>query len=311
MRFANIRPARVLVLLLAALLLAGCGSVVDKIGSAAIVGGTRIPDSAVRSWFDAVLQKEPDAKNQLQQQGQLGALGRQIATLEVQQVLLNQAAVTEHLPVDQQAIDAAVAQMGGPQKATAGKIYTPQNVSDEARAQLIATELGQKYLDRLSVTFDYTQAANRQEAETKANRMAQGVQQAEALIASDSANGVPAATNQQLRAADNSQIAAGTPLFGAPQGTVMAFQTDQQSGQWIVVRLLNRTDTPPATPAAPAQSDPQTLQGFGLQLLGLTADRVGVQLSPRYGVWDPIALAAAPNEGQTLGIRLLPPPPAD
>lgn len=311
MRFAIIRPVRVLTLLLVATLLAGCGSVAGKIGSAAIVGGTRIPDSAVHSWFDAVLRKEPDAKNQLQQQGQLGALGRQIATLEVRQELLNQAAIAEHLPVDEGAVQASIAQMGGPQAAAAGKIYTPQNVADEVRAQLIATELGQKYLPRLSVSFDYTEATNRQEAETKAARMAQSVQQAEALIASDAAKGVPAAPNQQLRAAENPQIAAGTPLFGAPPGTVMAFQTDQQSGQWIVVRMLARTDTPPPTPAPPAQSDPQTQQGFGLQLLGLTADRVGVQLSPRYGVWDPVALSAAPDAGQTLGIRLLPPRPAD
>lgn len=304
MRFAIIRPARWLALLVLTLLLAGCGTVVNEIGTAAIVGKTRIPDSAVKSWFDAVLQKEPDVKTQLQQQGQMGALGRQIASLEVQQELLNQAAVAEHLPVDERAVRNLIAQMGGPQAATAGKIYTPQNVADEARAQLIATELGQKYLNRLSVTFDYTQATNRQEAETKANRMAQGLQQTEALVASDSSQGVPAATNQQLRASDNPQIAAATPLFGAPQGTVLAFQTDQQSGQWIVVRVLSRRSD--LTAAKPAQADPQTLQGLGLQLLALTADRLGVQLSPRYGVWDPVALGAAPNTGQTLGIRLLP-----
>jgi hypothetical protein len=305
-RFAIIRPARLLVLLFLTLLLAGCGTVVNEIGTAAIVGNTRIPDSAVKSWFDAVLQKEPAVKTQLQQQGQMGMLGRQIASLEVQQELLNQAAVAEQLPVDDRAIQDMIAQMGGPQGATAGKIYTPQNVGDEARSQLIATELGQKYLSRLSVTFDFTQATNRQEAETKANRMAQGLQQTEALIAADSGNGVPAAANQQLRAADNAQIAAGTPLFGAPPGTVLAFQTDQQSGQWVVVRLLSRrTDL---TAAQPTPADPQSLQGLGLQLLALTADRVGVQLSPRYGVWDPIALSAAPNTGETLGIRLLPPP---
>jgi hypothetical protein len=305
-RFAIIRPARLLGLLLLTLLLAGCGTVVNEIGTAAIVGPTRIPDSAVKSWFDAVLRKEPDVKAQLQQQGQMGALGRQIASLEVQQELLNQAAAAENLPVDEQAVQTMIAQMGGPQAATAGKIYTPQNVADEARSQLIASELGQKYLDRLSVTFDYTQATNRQEAETKANRMAQGLQQTEALIAADTGNGVPAATNQQLRAADNPQIAAATPLFGSPQGTVLAFQTDQQSGQWVVVRILSRRVDPGS--GKPAQADPQTLQGLGLQLLSLTADRVGVQLSPRYGVWDPIALGAAQNAGQTLGVRLLPQP---
>jgi hypothetical protein len=298
------RPARVLATLAAAaLLLAGCGSVSDKVGAAAFVGNTRIPDSAVQSWFDAVLQKEPRLKPQLEQQNEMGTLGRKIASLEVQQELLRQAALAEHLTVDEKSIDDAVAKMGGPQAATAGKIYTPANVRDEARSQLLAVELGRKYLDRLAITFDYTQASNRQEAQTKAQRMAQGQQQAAALVAADRQAGVPSSVGQQLRAADNAQIAAGTPIFGVPPGTVVAFQPDQQSGQWLVVRVEDRrTEAPSPTPVA-GHTDPQILQEFGMQLLGMTEDRVGVQLSPRYGVWDPLAFGAAPNQDQTVGLR--------
>jgi hypothetical protein len=287
-----------------ALLLTGCGSVTGKIGTAAIVGNIRIPDSSVKSWFDAVLRKDPVLADQLQGQGEMGALGRQIASLEVQQELLRQAALRYHLPVNAQSVDDVVARMGGPRAASEGQIYTPRNVADGVRAQLIVTELGRAYLNRLAITFDYTQAANRREARVKAERMAHDPQQAAALVAADSAEGVPAATNQPLRAADNPGIAAKTPIFGAPPGTVLAFRPNQ-SGRWLVVRILTRH----AGPAGPASRvDLETVQEFGWQLLGMTENQVGVRLSPRYGVWDPIALAAVPNQEQTTGFRLFPPP---
>lgn len=48
----------------------------------------------------------------------------------------------------------------------------------------------------------------------------------------------------------------------------------------------------------------QLEQQFGARLLGLTAQRTGVELSPRYGVWDPVAVTAVPEEEQRSGFRL-------
>ena len=48
------------------------------------------------------------------------------------------------------------------------------------------------------------------------------------------------------------------------------------------------------------------MQAVGAQLLRVTAQRIGVQLSPRYGVWDEIALSAAPSAGETIGIAFQP-----
>ncbi|MCI2420690.1 SurA N-terminal domain-containing protein [Saccharopolyspora sp. K220] len=288
----------------AGLLLAGCGSGPSQVGAAAIVGDTRIPVTEVQSWFTEVLAKEPDLKPQLQQQGQLDELGRQLASQLVRQELVEQAARDERLAVGDQQVNDLINQLGGPQAATAGKIYTPRNVREMARTQLLATELGRKYFDGLAVSFDYTQATTRREAEEKAHRMAQGPAAAAALVEADSRSGVPAATGQQLRAADSPQLAAATPLFGAQPGTVLAFESEPNSGQWLVVLIKERrADAPAAAPGA-GSADDQTLQGVGMQLLGITADRVGVRLSPRYGVWDPVGLSAAPNEGETTGFRL-------
>ncbi|WP_188984640.1 SurA N-terminal domain-containing protein [Saccharopolyspora thermophila] len=303
MRFRT-RHGRLLASIAAAgLLLAGCGTGPSQAGAAAIVGDTRIPVTEVQSWFGQVLDKEPGLRPQLRQQGQLDELGRQLAAQLVREELVEQTARAERLVVTDQQIDDLINQMGGPQAATAGKIYTPQNIREMVRTRLLTTELGRRYFDRLSVTFDFTQATTRREAQEKAQRMAQGPDSAAALVDADVRAGIPAGKDRRLRAADSPQMAATTPLFGARPGTVLAFEPEPHSGQWLVVLVKERRTDEAPTPAA-GGADDQTLQRVGTYLLGITADEVGVRLSPRYGVWDPVNLTTAPNENETTGFRL-------
>ncbi|QGK72012.1 hypothetical protein GIY23_03530 [Allosaccharopolyspora coralli] len=298
------RPGRLFVALAAAgLLLTGCGTGPGQPGAAAVVGGETIPVSDVRSWFDGLLAKEQGVKPELQAQGQMDDVARNIATLTVREKLAERAARAENITVSDNRVSEEIAARGGAEAATRGQIYTPRNFRDGVRAQLIATELGRKYADRLAVTFDYTQATTRSDAEHKARRMAAGAEETRKVIAEDAAAGLPAMEGERLRAAETPEVnalAAATPLFAADPGTVLAFQ-GQQAGQWLVARITERrTD---ARGPAPAPMDQETLQALGTQLLALTGERVGVELSPRYGVWDPIALATAPNEGETTGFR--------
>ncbi|MER7078332.1 SurA N-terminal domain-containing protein [Saccharopolyspora kobensis] len=286
----------------AGLLLAGCGSGPSQAGAAAIVGDTRIPVTDVQSWFTEVLERQPEVKPQLREQGAMDDLGRQLASQLVRQELLEQTAREERLTVTDQQVAARLGELGGPEAATEGMIYGPQEAGEMVRTQLLTAELGRKYVDRLAVTFDLTQASTRREAEEKARRMALGPQQAAELVAEDKAAGLLAGTDQQLRPAESLQLAATTPLFGAAPGTVLAFEQTPQSSQWLVVRIKDRR-----VDAAPQQVngvEDGALQQFGTYLLGITADRTGVQLSPRYGVWDPVSLAAVPSAGETTGFRL-------
>lgn len=308
MRSVIFRPGRLFVALTAAgLLLSGCGSSAGQPGAAAVVGGEAIPVSDVKTWFTDVLAKEEGIKPQLQKQGQMDDVARQVATLAVRQELAERAARDENIVIPDAKVDQEIAARGGAEAATAGQIYTPENFREGVRAQLIATELGRKYADRLAVTFDYTQATTRKDAEAKARRMARSPEEAAKVIAEDAGAGLPAQTDQRLRVSDTPEsnaMAAATPLFAADPGTVLAFQGQKQSGQWLVARVKERrTDV---LGPVPAPLDDETLQSVGTQLLGLTGDRVGVELSPRYGVWDPIALATAPNAGETTGFRFAP-----
>lgn len=302
MRFVIPRSSRLLASIAAAgLLLSGCGSGPSQAGAAAIVGDTRIPVSRVQSWFQDVLEKEPELKAQLQENDQLDELGRQLASYSVQQELVREAARAEGISVGEQEITELVDSMGGPREATRGKIHTPEQIRDAARTQLLATELGRKYLDRLAITFDFTQASTREEAESKASRMSRGPEQAAELIEADRRAGVPAGVDERLHAAENVQLAGATPLFGAEPGTVVAFEPRPQSGQWLIARIEDRNTEAPARKPVAAQVDDQTLHAVGMRLLGVTADRLGVQLSPRYGTWDQVGMGAAPNEGETRG----------
>ena len=293
----------------AGLLAAGCGT--GQPGAAAVVGDTRIPVDQVQSWFTEVLAKEPGLKDQLRQQGQLDDVGRRLASFTVQHELIRQTAQAEGLQVDEARVTRAIDEMGGPQAATQGTVFTPENLRDSARLQLLTGELARKYVDRLSITIDYTQAGTRGEAEAKARQLAQGPEQAEALIAADRAAGLRAVSGEQVWAGDQgAQMASETPLFGTPAGSAVAFELQPQSGQWLVALVRKRDTTTPAPVQVAGRLDDPTLQKIGAKLVGITADRVGVQLSPRYGVWDPVALSAAPNANETVGFAIAGPPPA-
>ncbi|GAA4612483.1 SurA N-terminal domain-containing protein [Saccharopolyspora hordei] len=290
----------------AGLLLAGCGSGPSHAGAAAIVGDTRIPVTEVQSWFTELLDRQPDIRTRLEQQGALDDLGRQLAGQLVREELVERVAREERLRVTDQQVAERIRQLGGPEAATEGMIYGPHEAGEMVRTQLLTAELGRKYIDRLTVTFDLTSASNRREAEEKARRMAQGPEQAAQLVAEDKAAGLLSGTDQRLRPAESLQLAAATPLFGAAPGTVLAFEQTPNSGQWLVARIKDRAVDPAAPPQLAGSAAEEALQQFGTHLLGITADRVGVELSPRYGVWDPVSMAAVPSEGETTGFRFLP-----
>ncbi|ASU79946.1 hypothetical protein CDG81_18645 [Actinopolyspora erythraea] len=308
MRSVIVRP-RLIVALLAACLLAGCGSQPSRVGSAALVGDQAIPVSTVEQRFDAVVRDRPRLREQLEQQGREDDLARQIAAFTVRQKLADVAAGRQNLHVSEQEVTEWVQQQGGPEAATEGTIFTPAEVRSVARSLLLMRELGSKHLSNTSVVFDYTSATSRAEAKRKAQRMARGPEQAAELIREDKADGGSAGSGRELSAANSPSFAARTPLFAAEPGTVLAFPGPGQrsAGQWLVARITERhtgngegqSDTPSL-----GRQGAQLTQAFGARLLGLTAQRVGVELSPRYGVWDPLELTAAPEKGQTTGFRI-------
>lgn len=284
-------------------LLAGCGSGPSQFNSAAIVGDRAVPLDEVQQQLDTVLAKEgPEAKAQLQEGDQLDDVSRQIVSLEVQHELLTITAQREQLSVDEQQVTQLVEQLGGAEAASRGTIYSAENFRERARDQLLAVELGRKYLPRLAVTVDYTTADTRAAVEQRVAQLsAAGPAGARALIRDDVESGGAAALDQRIVAARNPSFAS-APVFGVQEGTVVAFPSDQQAGSWLVMVVTDRSTTNgDAQPAGTDGLDQSLLAAAGLRQLAMTAGQVGVRINPRYGVWDRVSLQAVPNPEEKTG----------
>ena len=281
--------------------LAGCGSGPSQAGAAAIVGDTAIPLSAVQNQLNLVLNKEPAAQEALQQR-KLDTAARQIVTLQVQHELIKQVATNEHLVADQHEVDALLAEGGGAEQASKGTVFDAAGVRQRSVDEVLLADLARREIPGLAVTFDYTLVPDQQQAEQIARRLAADPGSALAIIGSVGAGG-SAGIGQRVVAAQDIQDAAGTPLFGLDANTVAAFPASQESAQWLVV-LITKRETQAPGDVDLSQMDTQTLASVGLHLLEPHAQRVGIRINPRYGVWDPIGVQVSPSATESLGLQL-------
>jgi hypothetical protein len=325
------RPIGALVGLAAAsLLLSACSSGPSQVGQAVIVGNTTVSVNTVQQEVDNLLASQ-SAVQQAQKQGQLNQVSLAVVTSHVRHQLITQVAGQQGLTVSDQQIDQLITQAGGPDKAASSLLTAPANVRDQVRDVLLQVALARKYADHLSVTFGYVVAADRSHAISDAQQVAANpaalsglVQQANAAAQAQGGQGAGGqlTTNfsvasylqgvaQNAAQAQSSGQQAPTendgPLFGAPAGTVLAFQPDPTNTSGWVVALIKSRDTTTKTPQtgglASQSTDTQTLEQVGIALLHSQTTQVAVRVSPRYGVWDPVGVQAVQSSDQTLGVE--------
>lgn len=283
-------------------LLVGCGSGPSQVGAAAIVGDTAVSLEQVQERLSTVLVKEgPEAKAQLVAGAQLDEVARQIVTNEVRGLLLDEAAEREGLTVDEAEITALVDQLGGAEAASAGTIFAASGFRAGARDQLLAVALGREALLNLAVTLDFTTVDTREAAMARvAELAAAGSAGARELIQADAARGAAAGLDQRIVGLDNPDFAA-APVFGVDPGTVVAFPSGQEGGSWLVTVVTEVGGAPPANPAQLAAVEPTVLEAVGMRQLAPIADDLGVRVSPRYGVWDPVSGQVVAGESDLMG----------
>jgi hypothetical protein len=287
------RRSLVVVVLAAGLgvVFSACGGPVQAT-SAAIVGDTGIPLRDVQSRLDYALSRH-DLVAQIEQQGNGPAdLSRELVTRSVLHTLLEKAAVREGINPSPSAVADGVAVE---QRRVAGQdsFEDPAAVPERVRDQLIAAELGRRYIGGLSVTIDATTAVSRSDAADKARRIASGPDGARAVFA---AAGQDAQLGLRFRAASDPETATSV-LFGMTTGKVVYFQPSSSQAGWVVVRVTDRRTNstpapgdPPDVPISQIASD--NLQMIGFRLLQPLAEELGVRINPRYGVWDGVQLRA-------------------
>lgn len=275
---------------------AACGGP-NEAASAATIGNTALPLDGVQSQIGTIIARIPE-----QQRAQFppDEVARQYLSVQIQHALISREGAQAGITVPDQAVDDAIAAQGGMQVVQQSTPLSPTEIREQFRDALIAEQLGRRAAPSLAVTADIVGATGRADAEAKARTLATGGPAADALFA-DSRQARRGVT---YSAAARPDIAAG-PLFGTAQGDTVIFQPDPRSSTWEVARITSRrTDAPAAAVGALGASD---FTNIGVRLGQLTADRLGVQVNPRFGVWDPGSLMVVPA-GQVTA-EIFPPNP--
>ncbi|MDQ3762054.1 MAG: hypothetical protein M3460_10260 [Actinomycetota bacterium] len=288
----------------AALVVGGCSFGPHQLGAAAFVDGIEIPLEQVHSQLVTVLDKEdPQVRAELVADRQLDDLSRKIVTVRIRHQLLEIAARRAGLTVDQARVNRLISQVGGAEAASQGTIFDANSYQERARDKLLMAQLGRATLRSSAVTFDYTTADTRTAAKRRVEEFSQaGSKRARQLIDADVRAGKDAELGKRVVAADD-PIFATTPAFGVAEGTVVAFQLEDTK-PWVIMVMKNRANrgVQPSDHAPEVdQIDPAVLEAIGLRQLAQVGEEVGVRLSPRYGVWDPVSLQVVADENETGG----------
>lgn len=290
----------------AALVLTGCGSGPSQVGSAFIIGtgadSVAVGVAEIQQRVRDVLEKEPEVRKQIQEQNQLDEVTRSMVTLQLRHELVNRIAAREGLRFDEAQVTELVNKQGGAAAASKSTLYTEHTYRERARDQLLLAELGRKYIDNLTIKFDYVQVDTREKALRVAEEMAKSAEAAGTYVSSHPT--LRGATDQVLSAWEDPQLAR-QPFFGVKPGTVTAFPMDESQRSWLVAYVKERNTTPKADqPKEPKELDPRLLEGIGVRMLAPFAAEYGVRLNPRYGTWDPVSLAAVGRTDVGSGVVL-------
>ena len=278
--------------LLLAGVLAGCAAGPNQATSAAIVGETGVPLSTVQDRIGQLLA-QPELTDRVQAAGgQPSDVSREVVTSAVVYTLATEAARRAGITVEPAQVDAALA---ADQQSGTALPETPEAARERVYAELVMAELARRELDGLVVRLDATVVESEAEAEELARLAAKGDPAADEQFTATGSRGVVAKAGE-VAAAD--PVAATAVWFGTPADRVLYFQTSP-GGPWVVVRVNDRQTGVPGGPAVAAGLDPASLQLIGLRLLQPLAEELGVQVNPRYGVWDPLAMRVVPEDEAT------------
>ncbi|HEV2782756.1 MAG TPA: SurA N-terminal domain-containing protein [Actinophytocola sp.] len=316
-----IRHPGVLIAVLAVLAtaLTACGSGPTQINSAVIIGDRVVSVDEVQRRLDTALDTEPAAKD-LARNRKLDLVSRGIVNQLVRHELIAEAAEREGLTVSERDLAELTASTAPPEDPVLKAVTAGFDGREIARDRLLLQALGRKYLERLQVRMEAATVASegdsRQAATDLARKVAAQPDRMAQLIEEPSTAQVRPAPVDALSpvstygffAQQQVQLA---PVFSVQPNTVVAFQfiAGEQSGAnaWLVALIKERNTNATLSEqerSIVSQVPPEWNQAIGTQLISPLAGELGVRISPRYGVWDELAVGVAPNESEKVGLVL-------
>jgi len=334
MRFLG-RSKILLAALTAGLLLTACGSGPGQVGAAVITGDQVVSVTQVQQMLDKIIKDQPAAQL-LAANHRLDLVSRELVSQLVVHSLLIRAATDEGLRVDEEQLGQLVTEDKLSQPVSANGSVPPtvlvQQLAASARDhreaytdELLLQQLGEKAFHHLAITFDFTTislgdpsgdsstgtgslraGSLRENALSKAQQLASGPESEAKIMQADRAAGI--GNTGQYLSLQNNDLAGLSTLFGFLPGSVVAFQPNPQSSSWLIAVVKNRGENTQQNADQTADQAPLVTKDYFLSLgrfmLQPLFNKVGTKISPRYGVWDPVAMQLAPNESETVGVVL-------
>lgn len=292
------------------LALVSCDAGPSRVGAAAVVGDKRISVDSLQSEFRWLLNNIPQAR-ELQQQKKLESISRYALQVRIRHELIAETARELGLSADPAEVGKLLKAAGGPAKAPQSLLTTPGRARQFIEDIVLLREIGRHYVDRLSVRVVGALIAQEAPGSTSRTR---AVELGKAIAADpDRAAELAAQADQpiegELRLSKviegEDAVLAQTPLFAVKPGTVVVTQPDPQQGSvWLVALVQERSETESAPGGKPAEYPDDRLEQIGLQLLRPAAERLGVTISPRYGVWDRAGMTIVDGPEQSQGMLL-------
>lgn len=310
--------------------LVACSSGPSQINSAVIIGDRVISVDDVQNRLDQALRVEPATK-ELAKNHKLDLVSRGILNELVRHELLAEAARREGLTVSEKDVSDVVAATEPSQDPVQRSIEAAFDRKDVFRDRLLAVEYGRKMVGKVQLTMNgivigvagYT----RQKATDLAKQIAAKPDKVAELSAAaggggdrtrplsnfpynvvTSYAGAAQSAGQTGQAPDPNDML--PPLFAAPSNSVVALPLGGGGedgagggGGFLIALIKHDGGGVSGDEAAQAgQIPPDWLFVLGEHLIGPLAKEVGLRVSPRYGVWDDLAVGVAPSEAEKVGV---------
>ncbi|WP_157361960.1 SurA N-terminal domain-containing protein [Haloechinothrix halophila] len=287
-----------------AIVLAGCSGEPTKANAAAIIGDDRISLDSVQDEVQWLLDNVPDMQ-QLQEQDKVSLLSRHIVQTRVRHELIGAAAQQEGLSADAGEVDELLQQVGGAEQAPSQFGVRSSRVREFASDYVLLQQLAERNLDRISVEFvgayisgESPEQTAKEKALDLGREIAADPDQAKELAQESGTEVIDqSVTLRELASGQQTALLAASPLFSADEGTVVVTQPSPQQGSlWLVALVEDRLVGASSGGESGQPVPPQLLAQIGIQQLAPFAAEQGVEISPRFGVWDQATVAIAENE---------------